>query len=161
MNSGKSNAVGAASVEDDDHCRYVRDNMPVMDDNAIISGDVENQQVNEGHYFAKAFERRPRGPYYDDWKRRLEDMRTRDATYEEMLSRITESQKRYLFRDHFRRKRQRKQDAAIIGSIMEFDPATVESQRREMLQDHFRRVPKTNQDVDKGNEGSNDNFVVT
>ena len=103
---------------------------------------------NDVHYFANAFLPRQRGPYYAEWKRRLEDIRTRDATYEEMLSQISESQTRELFRDPFRRVRQRKQDIANIGSILEFDPATIESQRRELLRDHFRRVRKTKQDVD-------------
>ena len=167
MNSDKSNAiVGAGLVEENDpehHRQHVIDNMHVIDDNAIINGDVDNhvdvsdvhidkgrvRDGNDVHYFANAFLPRQRGPDYAEWKRRLEDIRTRDATYEEMLSQIIESQRRKLFRDHFRRVRQRKQEKSIIGSILEFDPATVETQRRELLRDNFRPVRKTKQNVDE------------
>ena len=145
MNSDKSNAIVSAGVVEDDDPEH--DRQHVIDDNAIINGDVDNhvdvsdvaidkgriRDGNDVHYFANAFLPRQRGPYYAEWKRRLEDIRTRDATYKEMLSQISESQTRELFRDHFCRVRQRKQDNAIIGSILEFDPATVESQRRELL----------------------------
>ena len=145
--------------------------MPVMEDEASPSGEIENDVDvvdvgfgNEVHFFAKPFVSRQRGPYYNDWKRSVEDERTRDATYEYMLSHITKEQKRELFRDHFRRKQQRKQDAVIIGSMVEFDPAIVELQKREVVQHRFCRflkkkkdVDKTKKDVDKRNDKSNDN----
>ena len=138
--------------------------MPVMDNERVLKGEIENDVYvpdvdigNEVHLFAKAFVPRQRGPYYNDWKRSVEDERTMDATYEYMLSHITKEQKRELFRDHFRRKRQRKQDAVIIGSIVHFDPLIVELQKRELFQDCFCRFLKTKQDVENTNDkGKND-----
>ena len=132
MNSAKSNAVVSAGlVEDDDpehDCQHVIDIMYVIDDNAIVNRDIDNHVVvsdiaidngrvrddNDIHYFANAFLPPQRGPYFSEWKRRLEDVRPRNATYNEMWSQITESQRKELLRNHFRRVRKTKQDSAII-----------------------------------------------
>ena len=144
---------------------YVRNTMHVMENERVVKGEIENDVSvpdfaisNEVHCFAKAFVvPRERGPYYDDWKRSVEDERTMDATYEYMLSHITKEQKKELFRDHFRRKRQRKQDAVIIGSIVHFDQSIVELQKRELFQDHFCRFLKTkNDEENKIHKGKND-----
>ena len=142
MNSVKSNIiVSAASMEDypKHDPQHVRDNNNGFDDNAIVIGDVNNDVdeddnviVNGGvgggnhdvHYYANAFVPPQPGPYAPEWMGRLKDIRSRNTTYNKMWALITESQRRELLRNHFRRVRKRKHDAAIIGRTLEFDPAT-------------------------------------